>query len=1821
MTTLRDLQYMIEANTDGLNKAFPAIEKLAETLGKLEKSVASFGKNFEKESNKVAAAARKQNQTVATDADKVAAAVKKQEAAIISAQTKMLNLNSRIKSAGGDNRFIEANTKAFQALERILKQTGLTSQQAGAAKAKYNAILAATTRDLKSFSDAQKTLVSSQKTEDAALLKQSNTLERIRIQYLNLDNALREAGAKSERIRALSSAFAELESKLTSGVLDAKQYSEAVNRINSEIARVKRNEGFTDLSSRMTDLAKSAQVALGPLSGVASRITAITSLANRNNIAVAGIVAGIIAYGTSLVKAIQAGQKFERQMLQIEAILEVTGNRIGLTVGQIDEVVNRVAKLTMATKTEIRDAAGSLLTFRNVTKEVYEGALLAAQGLAIIARGDINSQIRNIGRALDDPINNLNTLTESGVHFNAVEQEKIKRLQRSGDLWGAQEEIMKRVNIVAQAAVGEAKGLAGEWKRFNDNFSSFFKTASIGSGALDATTDIVKDLNEVLTETNISIKLAIGLGYSYRLVLQALGAIIGGMLDDLKVFSEFMTRISLIRWTDFGLPEGTGEYFGQFGKALKTAKDTLLPDIIDIMDFFNKGLKTLGVGKELDETIDKLQKFQDVIKSSNSEPLELLKLEDTLQKINERVANAAAKGVVFKIDWEIIGKAEDLVNSGKVKEAIKLLQDSFLVAEKGRRVILSLKEATEKAGEQFTILSRQYGSFFEEQRLAEDLAASFQFTQPGLTTKNWELMKKHLMELDLTAEEAEAELKILHDQVRLGASSVAKYIDETEKAVQSQELDLKITKSVGKAKRDLQIQQRILNALWASGLPITSDLAGSLEALRVKYGALIDTITELAKKQEALDFENMVAGMEKGLADSLAILNEELNVALSSDIERSVVMAEIQQMIEMQNAGIDKSNASWAKQLELVRQIANAEITKQHLEAVKAMRDQAASQDRIAKTLFYSARTRESMLALEEKRYELLQRYGTLQNAQAQKELEMFKILQQREELLRHWQDIANVVDNAFQSLEDSIAEAAQTGILDFRKLANSILADILRMNLKIIMRPFQDWLGSLMGGALGKHLGLDLPSTNGVFGQLGTATNPAWVRIWGAGLDGADPWGGLRKFFGGGTDIASSVAGADPWSDLRTVSGITPNTQEAITKRFEEALATIDFEPALDHILGSSGKGDRLVSGIQQRIEGDFSSLTLEPALDHIIPSQDMIQRAIDNGFEGLTLPFTKDLEAAAKAIRTIESGSAMGNYSALGEWTNTPWGMDRGYGAYQVMGTNVAPWTQKHFGQMLTPEQFLGNKPAQDAVFKGQFFEDYMERFGGMEGAAQAWFGGPGKVGVDLGRTDILGTSVSNYGMRAEKLYEQFLGTSDSLDSLATSAEGVTANFANFGEMLPQANDYLDSVSKNVKDLDLFSGRRASDNIMDLTDSGGITDKLKHLFDTHTSNISYSVSRIKEVLSTPVEFPGFDKMLTKMDEFGEKPFLLNQEKLFSGFEYPDDSRWPDMQPWSPIENDPLNMERLGRIPTTLGGDWEDLGTDFNWSGFQNPMLPLQDNIFFPETFQPTSMPFMGGMGGIGVGGMGMEGMGLQGFTDQLTQATESLTGFSTNITSTVSSLTSSFDMVGSSVEHLGGIALPKVTSGFEVMASDTLAKTIQSQAMTAVQTTQMGTTSLLTSAQVQQLGNSASIASAQLGTMGTFNSGNTLANLAGAFLPGFSSGGFTGNHGTKTPVGVVHGKEFVFDAQDTRRIGIDTLEMIRRDARSNRETNYGGGGSGLRGGNSAGDKQGNAEAVENFLRSLKIINVFDKRIVADYLATAEGEKAVMNVIRRNNR
>jgi hypothetical protein len=133
----------------------------------------------------------------------------------------------------------------------------------------------------------------------------------------------------------------------------------------------------------------------------------------------------------------------------------------------------------------------------------------------------------------------------------------------------------------------------------------------------------------------------------------------------------------------------------------------------------------------------------------------------------------------------------------------------------------------------------------------------------------------------------------------------------------------------------------------------------------------------------------------------------------------------------------------------------------------------------------------------------------------------------------------------------------------------------------------------------------------------------------------------------------------------------------------------------------------------------------------------------AANYGMPGATGMPTQ-LGANASAIAGIESAGQPNNgYGAIGPPADAKG--SRAIGKFQVMDYNVGPWTQEVLGKAMTPQEFLANPQAQNAVFEAKFGQ-YVTKYGSPQAASRAWFAGEGGMNNPNAR-DVNGMTPVRY------------------------------------------------------------------------------------------------------------------------------------------------------------------------------------------------------------------------------------------------------------------------------------------------------------------------------------------------------------------------------------------------------------------------------------------------------------------------------------------
>lgn len=243
-----------------------------------------------------------------------------------------------------------------------------------------------------------------------------------------------------------------------------------------------------------------------------------------------GIERAVSAGVGALAGAFRGGeaslQELEAVGLRTNAVIQSTGGVAGITAEQVRKLAEQYENLSTNDDKAIQNTENLLLTFTSIRKEAFEPALLAILDMnAALGGGDegLQGTAIAVGKALQDPIRGIVALRRQGVNFSEDQQKVIKSLVETGDLFGAQQLILKELNTEFGGQAGAfGTGRAADVRRLQDAVEDFQRAFATGlAPAVDAArsglTTLLRDpqivqgiqnlgegITEFLTPANIS---------------------------------------------------------------------------------------------------------------------------------------------------------------------------------------------------------------------------------------------------------------------------------------------------------------------------------------------------------------------------------------------------------------------------------------------------------------------------------------------------------------------------------------------------------------------------------------------------------------------------------------------------------------------------------------------------------------------------------------------------------------------------------------------------------------------------------------------------------------------------------------------------------------------------------------------------------------------------------------------------------------------------------------------------------------------------------------------------------------------------------------------------------------------------------------------------------------------------------------------------------------------------------------------------------------------------------------------------------------------
>lgn len=198
--------------------------------------------------------------------------------------------------------------------------------------------------------------------------------------------------------------------------------------------------------------------------------------------AIAALGTAIITVIPNLVGMAEAARKSELRLGNIAKQMGLFGENTQIVTSRVSKYAETLSYATGVDDDLIKSAEGILLTFKEVAKSAdvaggaFDRATQATIDLAAAGFGNAEDNAKQLGKALNDPIKGLTSLTKAGVTFTKKERDKIKKLTESGKLLEAQNIILTAIETqvggTAEATASAADKMNAKWEAVQEQLGT-----------------------------------------------------------------------------------------------------------------------------------------------------------------------------------------------------------------------------------------------------------------------------------------------------------------------------------------------------------------------------------------------------------------------------------------------------------------------------------------------------------------------------------------------------------------------------------------------------------------------------------------------------------------------------------------------------------------------------------------------------------------------------------------------------------------------------------------------------------------------------------------------------------------------------------------------------------------------------------------------------------------------------------------------------------------------------------------------------------------------------------------------------------------------------------------------------------------------------------------------------------------------------------------------------------------------------------------------------------------------------------------------------
>jgi archaellum component FlaC len=377
------------------------------------------------------------------------------------------------------------------------------------------------------------------------------------------------------------------------------------------------------------------------------------------------VTAPLLALGAV---GVVAWDKQAKAVAQVENGLRSTGNAAKLTSKQLQDAASALqGKSVFGDEEILQKVTTQLLTFGNISGNVFKQTQQAAVDLSAKLGTDLQGSAIMLGKALNDPVQGLSALRRVGISFTEQQIAQVKALQDSGKLVEAQTLILKELEVqyggTAEAAAKTGMGPMVQLKNILGDITEEF-----GKIITEALNPFIAKLREwaegfqkLSPEVKKTIVIVAGLAAAIGPLLFVVGSLITLLPTLAAGFAVFSGPVAIVTLSIIGLTAAIGGLM----LSTKAMNTTAL-----------KGWQEQkSKVQELEQSfIPLVDRHEELSKKTNLTKEE----QEELRKVIAQIAKVTPEAVT---EFDKYGNAMS-VSSGKAREFLKLQKDIAAVKNK-----------------------------------------------------------------------------------------------------------------------------------------------------------------------------------------------------------------------------------------------------------------------------------------------------------------------------------------------------------------------------------------------------------------------------------------------------------------------------------------------------------------------------------------------------------------------------------------------------------------------------------------------------------------------------------------------------------------------------------------------------------------------------------------------------------------------------------------------------------------------------------------------------------------------------------------------------------------------------------------------------------------------------------------------------------------------------------------------------------------------------------------------------------------------------------